>query len=83
MLLNSHEGIVLKHPKSVYIPDARVDSWIKIKPEYLRTFAEDLDLLVVGAMYGRGKYKNKFGSILCAVRDSSAEQMKYLIFCAS
>lgn len=42
------EGIILKNPQSKYIPASRNDSWIKIKPEYLDQFGENLDLIVMG-----------------------------------
>ena len=42
------EGIILKNPQSKYIPASRNDSWIKIKPEYLDQFGENMDLIVIG-----------------------------------
>jgi ATP-dependent DNA ligase len=61
---NSGEGLILKHPNSVYVLNGRLDHWIKIKPEYMVTklfiarYAElmklqdgetdTFDLLVVG-----------------------------------
>ncbi|CAL9738414.1 DNA ligase 4 [Monosporozyma servazzii] len=42
------EGILLKNPQSKYIPASRNDSWIKIKPEYLDQFGENMDLIIMG-----------------------------------
>lgn len=42
------EGIILKNPQAKYVPASRNDSWIKIKPEYLDQFGENMDLIVMG-----------------------------------
>lgn len=42
------EGIVLKKYDSTYTVANRSDKWIKIKPEYLEEFGENMDLLVIG-----------------------------------
>jgi len=31
---------VIQDPDSPYQPSARVDSWIKVKPEYMKEFGE-------------------------------------------
>lgn len=38
------EGIVLKNPESRYIPNGRVPTWQKVKPEYLVGFSHGLFL---------------------------------------
>ncbi|KAI3402357.2 LIG4 [Candida oxycetoniae] len=46
---NRSEGLVLKHTQSKYIIDGfRNPNWIKVKPEYLEKFGENLDLVVIG-----------------------------------
>ncbi|CDF89409.1 ZYBA0S04-03598g1_1 [Zygosaccharomyces bailii CLIB 213] len=47
------EGIILKQFKSKYHIGARTDQWIKIKPEYLEQFGENLDLIVIGRTPGK------------------------------
>lgn len=42
------EGVILKRYDSRYIFGARNDSWIKIKPEYLEQFGENMDLIIIG-----------------------------------
>jgi len=49
------EGVVLKDPDSVYRPAARKGGWIKVKPEYVDSLVPELDLLIVGGYYGKGK----------------------------
>ncbi|GMM55254.1 DNA ligase (ATP) [Maudiozyma humilis] len=47
------EGVILKRAQSKYILGSRSDSWIKIKPEYLEEFGENMDLLVMGRDPGK------------------------------
>ncbi|CCH62051.1 hypothetical protein TBLA_0G01040 [Henningerozyma blattae CBS 6284] len=47
------EGIVLKQYISKYIPNARHNNWIKVKPEYLEEFGENMDLIVIGRDSGK------------------------------
>jgi DNA ligase-4 len=42
------EGIILKQTQGRYLIDKRSESWIKIKPEYLEEFGENVDLIVIG-----------------------------------
>ncbi|CAM9015651.1 unnamed protein product [Wickerhamomyces anomalus] len=42
------EGVVLKQTRSLYQIDKRTDQWVKIKPEYLEEFGENVDLVVIG-----------------------------------
>lgn len=54
---NMKEGIIIKDLDSAYVPDERKDKWIKIKPEYLEGTGDDLDLIVLGGLYGTGSRK--------------------------
>ncbi|EMG50892.1 LIG4 DNA ligase 4 [Candida maltosa Xu316] len=46
---NRSEGLVLKNVQSKYAIDGyRNPDWIKVKPEYLEKFGENLDLVVIG-----------------------------------
>lgn len=66
------EGLVVKNPSSEYILNSRTDDWIKVKPEYIDGYGgETLDLVVVGAYRGSGKFQGNFGSYLVALRDES------------
>lgn len=42
------EGIILKRYDSRYVIASRSDDWIKIKPEYLEQFGENMDLVLMG-----------------------------------
>lgn len=65
------EGLILKDPQSQYIPSHRSSHWIKIKPEYVEGMCDDLDLVIMGAWYGRAaNIKASFGKaneFLCGV----------------
>ncbi|CAH1758823.1 13142_t:CDS:10 [Entrophospora sp. SA101] len=84
-VMKRQEGIIVKKPSSTYVLNERINEWIKVKPEYLDTLGDDLDLIVVGANYGAGRRGNMFGSFMCALRDlnssSSDGQIRFLSFC--
>lgn len=65
------EGLILKDPQSLYIPAHRSAHWIKIKPEYVEGMCDDLDLVIMGAWYGRaGNIKASYGKaneFLCGI----------------
>ena len=42
------EGLVLKDPHSLYRPNARRAGWAKVKPDYVDSLVEDLDMLIIG-----------------------------------
>ena len=47
------EGVVLKYYNSSYNVASRNNNWIKVKPEYLEEFGENLDLIVIGRDFGK------------------------------
>lgn len=66
------EGLVVKNPTSEYILNSRTNDWIKVKPEYIDGYGgETLDLVLVGAYRGSGKFHGNFGSYLVALRDET------------
>ncbi|MGC8568521.1 MAG: ATP-dependent DNA ligase [Nitrososphaeria archaeon] len=67
------EGLVLKDPLSIYRAGARGFSWIKLKRDYQGELADTLDLVVVGAFYGRGRRAGTYGTLLTAVYDKDTD----------
>ncbi|MFP3130354.1 MAG: ATP-dependent DNA ligase [Nitrososphaeria archaeon] len=67
------EGLVLKDPASIYRAGARGFSWIKLKRDYQGELADTLDLVVVGAFYGRGRRAGTYGTLLAAVYDKDSD----------
>ncbi|MEM2933732.1 MAG: ATP-dependent DNA ligase, partial [Methanocellales archaeon] len=65
-----HEGIMLKDLNSAYTPGKRGKHWLKLKPE-----SETLDLVVIGAEWGRGKRAHLLGSYVLACRDPNTNEL--------
>ncbi|XP_077997197.1 DNA ligase 4-like [Glandiceps talaboti] len=62
------EGIVVKQPTATYRPDKRKGSgWLKIKPEYIDNLMDEVDLLIVGAYFGKGIRRQMVSQFLLAL----------------
>lgn len=44
---NASEGLVLKNPRSAYQLNDRNNDWVKVKPEYMTGFGEELDCVIM------------------------------------
>jgi DNA ligase-1 len=75
---NGCEGLVCKSLKkeSIYQAGKRGFLWIKYKRDYKSHLADTLDLVVVGAFYGKGQRAGYFGSLLMACYDPETDQFK-------
>ncbi|CAH2352145.1 DNA ligase 4 [[Candida] railenensis] len=73
-VLERSEGVMLKNVNSKYKIAQRDNSWVKVKPEYLEQFGENLDLVVIGVIKG---VKNAY---MCALKDTSDGDI-YKSFC--
>jgi len=58
------EGVIVKNMEAHYQPGRRVGYWLKVKP-----IMEPLDLVVIGAEWGRGKRARWLGSLILGARD--------------
>lgn len=67
------EGLVLKQLSSIYKAGSRGYLWTKIKREYRSELADTLDLVIVGALHGRGRRVGKYGALLLACYDHEAD----------
>lgn len=63
------EGVMVKMPSSTYRAGAREYLWVKLKREYRTELADTLDLVIVGALHGRGRRVGKYGALLLAAYD--------------
>jgi DNA ligase 1 len=70
------EGLMLKQLDSSYRAGARGFAWIKIKREYRSEIADTLDLVVVGALFGRGRRTGSYGALLMAAYDKESNLFK-------
>jgi DNA ligase-1 len=73
-----HEGLVAKQLDSPYRAGRREFLWLKLKPE-----VDTVDLVVVGAHYGKGKRAGTFGSYVLAARDEKTGTYKTVTRCGS
>ncbi len=66
------EGIIAKSVQSdsIYQPGARGWLWVKLKQSYQK-LADTIDVVIVGAYFGRGKRAQMYGALLCAVLDKN------------
>ena len=65
-----HEGVMLKNPLSVYTPGKRGRNWLKLKP-----IMENLDLVVVGGEWGKGRRAHLIGSYVLACIDPESREL--------
>ena len=69
-LKDNQEGVMFKNLKTEYQPGSRVGHMLKVKPE-----EKDLDLVITGGEYGKGKRKGWLSSFILSCRD---EDKKFL-----
>ncbi|MDK2372615.1 MAG: ATP-dependent DNA ligase [Candidatus Korarchaeota archaeon] len=70
------EGLVVKDPKSQYQAGTRGWSWIKLKRSYISKMVEPVDLVVVGAFWGKGKRAGTYGALLMAAYSPEEDVFK-------
>lgn len=70
---SGHEGVIAKavHKDSTYQAGSRSWLWIKLKASYTEGLADSADLVLVGAIHGRGKRAGLYGAFLAAVYDQN------------
>ena len=70
------EGLMVKDLSSRYQAGVRGWSWIKLKRSYISRMVEPVDLVAVGAFYGKGKRAGTYGALLMAAYDPETDTFK-------
>ena len=73
---NGCEGLMIKQLKSTYRAGNREFAWVKLKREYRSDLADTLDLVIIGALYGRGRRVGRYGALLLAAYDSKSDMFR-------
>ena len=73
---NGCEGVMIKHISSTYRAGARGYAWVKLKREYRSDLVDTLDLVIVGALHGRGRRAGKYGALLLAAYDHKTDMFR-------
>ena len=60
------EGLMLKSLQSPYRAGSRGNNWLKLKREYRNELGDSLDLVVIGAYFGKGRRTGRYGTLLLA-----------------
>ncbi|KAM0754463.1 ATP-dependent DNA ligase [Meredithblackwellia eburnea MCA 4105] len=68
---------------STYEPDKRIDSWLKVKKDYMDNVGDSLDLVPIGAWHGNGRKAAWWSPILLACWDEDNETFTAVSKCMS
>jgi DNA ligase-1 len=79
------EGLLCKSlsPTAGYQAGARGWLWIKLKRDYRTELSDTVDLVVVGAIAGRGRRRGVYGALLLAAYDPTAEMFRTVCRCGT
>ena len=72
---------MIKLASQHYEPNKR--GWFKLKKDYITGLADTLDLVPIGAYYGKGKRTNDYGSFLLACYNDETKMLEPLCKCGS
>ena len=69
------EGLMLKALDAPYRAGTRGSNWLKLKREYRNELGDSLDLIVIGAYFGRGRRTGLYGTLLLATYDPENDNL--------
>ena len=67
------EGLMLKMLDKPYQAGSRGSHWLKLKREYRNELGDSLDLVVIGAFFGKGRRTGLYGTLLLATYDDTQD----------
>lgn len=70
------EGIMCKDPTAPYKAGSRGYAWVKFKTDYTEALVDTMDLVAIGAFYGRGRRGGWYGALLMAAYDDEAQMWR-------
>jgi DNA ligase 1 len=79
------EGLICKSlaPDAGYRAGARGWLWIKLKRDYRTELSDTMDLVVVGALHGRGRRAGVYGALLLAAYDPATDTFQTVTRCGA
>jgi len=69
------EGLMLKAHSAPYRAGMRGSNWLKLKREYRNELGDSLDLIVIGAYFGRGRRTGLYGTLLLATYNPEKDNL--------
>jgi len=69
------EGLMLKAPNAPYRAGMRGSKWLKLKREYRNELGDSLDLIVIGAYFGKGRRTGLYGTLLLATYNPEKDNL--------
>ncbi|CAO3693020.1 unnamed protein product [Umbelopsis ramanniana] len=68
---------------STYEPDKRMESWLKVKKDYVEGVSDSLDLVPIGAWWGNGRKVGWYSPVLLACYNPESETFESVCKCIS